>query len=117
MINLNAGNNNVFLTLTEKCKLASPNYIIKFVNRTTNAETKIIKLNADDLSLYKNRYNKFLINSSVLPGPGQYVYSVYETSGTSTSSTGDLIEVGILTYHESPITYTTHTKSNQYVAR
>jgi hypothetical protein len=116
MLNVYNGNNTFIMTLTEKCLLPAPNYIFRFIHRTTNAEFKFVKLNADDTSQHKSRYNQFTVASSLFPSVGQYVYEVYETTGTSTDISGkNQIESGIAIRHESDITYVTRAKNNEFI--
>jgi hypothetical protein len=116
MLNVYDGNNTFIMTLTEKCLLPAPNYIFRFIHRTTNAEFKFVKLNADDTSLHKERYNQFTVAASLFPSVGQYVYEVYETTGTSTDISGkNQIESGIAIRHESDITYVTRNKNNEFI--
>lgn len=116
MLNIYSGNNTFLMTLTEKQLLPAPNYIFRFIHRTTNVETKFVKLFADDTSQHKQRYNMFTVASSLLPKTGQYDYEVYETTGTSTDITGkNLLERGIAIYHESDINYITRNKNNEFI--
>lgn len=116
MLNIYDGNNTFILTLTEKQTLTAPNYIFRFVHRTTNAEVKFLKVFADDTSAHKDRYNKFTIAASLLPTPGQYVYEVYQTDGSTTDITDKvLLESGVAIRHESQITYTTRNKNNEFI--
>lgn len=116
MLNIYTGNNTFIMTLTEKQTIAAPNYIFVFTHRTTNDVTKFLKLNADDTSLFKYRYNKFGIASSLLPLPGQYEYEVYETNELNTNIEGkNLLESGIAIFHESDLTYITRNKNNEFI--
>jgi hypothetical protein len=49
----------MYLTLTEKELITNPNYLFVFRSRSTNTEVKFVLLNNTDISLYKDRYNKF----------------------------------------------------------
>ena len=116
MLNIYSGNNTLLMTLTEKQLLPAPNYIFRFIHRTTNVETKFLKLFADDTSQYKQRYNLFTVASSLLPKTGQYQYEIYETTGTTTDiANKNLLESGIAIYHEAGITYTTRNKNNEFI--
>jgi len=91
----------IYLTLTEKQTISAPNYLFVFEQRSTNTEVKFVLTNAKDLSLYKDRYNKFQINVNqyfLSKLNGQYTYSVYQqTSSTNTSTNGlTLLESGIM---------------------
>ena len=91
----------VILTLTEKQLITNPNYLFVFTGCVTNKKVKFVKLNAADISLYKDRYNKFsfTVNTLFPNEPIQeYLYEVYEqTSTTNTDPTGlNLLETGIM---------------------
>jgi hypothetical protein len=122
MINLTKGlTQNIYLTLTEKQLLTDPNYLFRFINRSSNEEVKFVLLNATDTSLFKDRYNKFSIvtdtyfSSSV---NGMYVYEVYEETGTSTSITGlNMLESGIMMLNSSSTIFTNYTTTDTYKIR
>ena len=62
MIQLTKGQTQyIYLTLTEKQLLQSPNYLFVLTNRSSNNQVKFVKLNNTDVSSYKDRYNKFQI--------------------------------------------------------
>ena len=113
---------NVILTLTEKQLIAAPNYLFVFTNRTTNYDVKFILTNAKDLSLYKERFNKFSIKvdsyfSTKLNG--QWGYSVYEqTSTQNTDVTGlNLLESGVMILSEPETIYTEYSPSDKFKIR
>lgn len=113
---------NVILTLTEKQLIAAPNYLFVFTNRTTNYDVKFILVNAKDLSLYKERFNKFSIKvdsyfSNKLNG--QWDYSIYEqTSTQNTDVTGlNLLESGIMILSEAETIYTEYSPSDKFKIR
>lgn len=113
---------NVYFTLTEKQTISSPNYLFVFEQRSTNTEVKFVLTNAKDLSLYKERYNKFLLNVNqyfLSKLNGQYTYSVYQqTSATNTTTTGlTLLESGIMMLKESEEIYTEYTTTDTYKIR
>lgn len=116
MLNIYTGNNTFIMTLTEKQTISAPNYVFVFTHRTTNDEYTFLKLNADDTSLYKERYNKFTINSNLLGKPGQYEYKVYQTNTNTTDITNKvLLESGIAIFHENDLTYITRNKNNEFI--
>lgn len=123
MITLNKGQiQNIYLTLTEKETISSPNYLFVFEQRSTNTEVKFVLTNAKDLSLYKDRYNKFLLNVNqyfLSKLNGQYTYSVYQqTSATNTSTTGlVLLESGIMMLQDEEQVYTEYTTKDTYKIR
>lgn len=113
---------NVILTLTEKQLIAAPNYLFVFTNRTTNYDVKFILVNAKDLSLYKERFNKFSIKvdsyfSNKLNG--QYDYSVYEqTSTQNTDITGlNLLESGVMILSEPETIYKEYSPDDKFKIR
>lgn len=113
---------NIILTLTEKQLLTNPNYLFVFTNRSANTEVKFVKLNATDLSLYKDRYNEFSIVTNTNFGSslnGQYVYQVYEQASTSnTNPTGlNLIETGIMELVGTPFEFTEYSTTDTYTIR
>ncbi len=113
---------NIYLTLTEKQTISAPNYLFVFEQRSTNTEVKFVLTNAKDLSLYKDRYNKFLLNVNqyfLSKLNGQYTYSVYQqTSATNTSTTGlVLLESGIMMLQDDEQVYTEYTTKDTYKIR
>ena len=119
MINVYEGNNTIYLTLSETQVLTTPNSLFRFVHRTTGEELAFVKKNTDDVSAYKSRYNQFVLKDSDFSSVGQYVYYIYEQTSTSNTDPekATLIETGICQVHYTPITYTTHKKTNTYVTR
>jgi hypothetical protein len=113
---------NVYFTLTEKQTISAPNYLFVFEQRSTNTEVKFVLTNAKDLSSFKDRYNKFLLNVNqyfLSKLNGQYTYSVYQqTSATNTTTTGlTLLESGIMMLKESEDVYTEYTTTDTYKIR
>ena len=113
---------NIILTLTEKQLLTNPNYLFVFTDRSANTEVKFVKLNATDLSLYKDRYNEFSIVTNTNFGSslnGQYVYQVYEQASTSnTNPTGlNLLETGIMELVGTPFEFTEYSTTDTYTIR
>lgn len=123
MIQLTKGQTQfIYLTLTEKQLLQSPNYLFVFTNRSSNQQVKFVKLNNTDVSQYKDRYNKFeiVVNnyfSSSLNG--QWDYEVYEqTSTTNTNPAGlNLLESGIMMLNQSATIFTEYTTTDTYKIR
>jgi hypothetical protein len=122
MINLTkATTQNIYLTLTEMQLLTAPNYLFRFINRSSNEEVKFVMLNVTDTSLFKDRYNKFSIvtdtyfSSSV---NGMYVYEVYEEAGTGTNITGlNMLESGIMMLNSTSTIFTNYTTTDTYKIR
>lgn len=123
MIRLTKGQTqNIILTLTEKQLLTNPNYLFIFTNRSANTEVKFVKLNATDISLYKDRYNEFSIVTDTYFGSqlnGQYDYEVYEQSSpTNTNPAGlNLLESGIMELVGSAFSYTQYSTTDTYTIR
>jgi len=93
-----------------------------FEQRSTNTEVKFVLTNAKDLSLHKDRYNKFLLNVNqyfLSKLNGQYTYYVYQqTSATNTTTTGlTLLESGIMMLKESEEVYTEYSTTDTYKIR
>jgi hypothetical protein len=113
---------NIILTLTEKQLLTSPNYLFVFENRSTNTEIKFVKLNATDISAYKDRFNEFniVVNSYFNTAlNGQYTYTIYEqTSTTNTNPTGlNLLESGIMELSGTTISFTEYETTSTFTIR
>jgi hypothetical protein len=89
----------VYLTLTEKQTLASPNYLFLFTQRTTNDVIAFVKLNNTDISAHKDRYNEFsLVTNTHFTLEGEYHYAIYEQTSTSNVNplnATTLLETGI----------------------
>ena len=123
MIRLTKGQTqNIILTLTEKQLLTSPNYLFVFENRSTNTEIKFVKLNATDISAYKDRFNEFSIivnNYFNTALNGQYTYTIYEqTSTTNTNPTGlNLLESGIMELSGTTISFTEYETTSTFTIR
>lgn len=90
---LQAGvNSNVILTLNESKTLDSPEYIIVFVNDST--EKKVACKLGTDVSAYPTRFNQFIITVQADPEPldaevqlvnyGSHKYFVYEMADADT---------------------------------
>jgi hypothetical protein len=112
----------IILTLTEKQLLTNPNYLFVFTNRSANTEVKFVKLNATDISIFKDRYNEFSIVTNTNFGSslnGQYVYEVYEqTSTTNLNPTGlNLLETGIMELVGEAFSYTQYSTNDTYKIR
>jgi hypothetical protein len=112
----------IYLTLTEKETIPTPNYLFVFKNRSTNNEVKFVLLYAADVSQYKERYNKFSIKVdkyfSSKPR-GQYSYYVYEQTSTSNQDiTGlTLLESGVMWLNETENVYTEYQTNDTFKVR
>lgn len=126
MVNLTLGTVlDVYLTLTEKQTLTAPNYLFRFVQRTTNEEITFVKSNGSDTSTAKDRYNRFIFDVDQLfcGMVGEYHYYVYEqasASNTEVSLTGNLLETGMMRLNEpteNVYTFTAYETDNSFVTR
>jgi hypothetical protein len=112
----------IYLTLTEKELLTNPNYLFIFTNRSSNVEVKFVLLNAADVSLFKERYNKFsLVTNTYFVSSliGQYDYQVYEQVSTSNTNPSGLnmLESGIMMLNEADNVYTSYQTTDTYKIR
>jgi hypothetical protein len=112
----------IYLTLTEKETIPTPNYLFVFKNRSTNNEVKFVLLYAADVSQYKERYNKFSIKVdkyfSSKPR-GQYSYYVYQQTSTSNTDTTGLTELesGVMWLNETENVYTEYQTNDTFKVR
>ena len=112
----------MYLTLTEKELLTNPNYLFIFRSRSTNIEVKFVLLNNTDISLFKERYNKFSLvtntyfNTSLI---GQYTYEIYEqASSSNTNPSGlNMLESGIMMLNEASTIFTSYQTTDTYKIR
>lgn len=114
----------IVLTLTEKQTLAAPNYLFRFVHRSTNVEVKFVLLNAADTSAYKERFNQFSIVTNTYfqnSDSGEWEYFIYEqtsTTNTNPASATGLLEVGIMRLSESTtFSFTKYQTTNTFITR
>jgi hypothetical protein len=123
MIHFTKGETNtIVLTLTEKQLLTNPNYLFVFTNRSTNEVISFVKLNATDLSSYKDRFNEFSIVTNTYFNTaleGQYTYEIYEQVSTSNTNPSGLnkLETGIMWLSGTTISYTEYTTTDTYTIR
>ncbi len=126
MINLTLGTEAyIYLTLTEKITLTSPNYLFVFTQRTTNEITSFVKLNAADISDFKARYNLFVFDVDVLFNTqiGEYYYDIYEQASSSNLNptlAHGLLESGVMKINElseDVFTYTKYNSNNIFITR
>jgi hypothetical protein len=123
MIHLTKGETNtIVLTLTEKQLLTNPNYLFVFTNRSTNEVISFVKLNATDLSSYKDRFNEFSIVTNTYFNTalnGQYTYEIYEQVSTSNTNPSGLnkLETGIMWLVGTTMSYTEYTTTDTYTIR
>lgn len=114
----------IIVTLTEKQTLAAPNYLFIFINRTDNTEAKFIKLNNQDISTHKERYNKFVIDTKHEFDnklAGEWTYYIYETTHTNNlnpAQATSLLETGILRLNDNSIfEFTEYETNNTFKVR
>ena len=115
---------NIVLTLTEKQTLSAPNYLFRFVNRTTRDEVVFVLQFAADTSAFKDRFNQFSIKVDKYfndNGVGEWVYYVYEQESSynvNYENAVGLLEEGIMKLSPSEVfEYTTHNPDNIYITR
>lgn len=90
----------IVVTLTEKVTLSNPYFLFVFTHTETKQVVSFIKSGVDDISLYPNRYNLFVIDCTDvfnLSAQGEWIYKVYEQESDDNddvSLTGDLLEIG-----------------------
>ena len=86
-----------YLTLTEKVTISNPYFLFSVTHRQT---MNVYNFILNDVSTFKDRYNKFSINESDYNFyEGEYMYEVYaQTSSTNLdpSLANELVEEGIL---------------------
>jgi hypothetical protein len=90
----------VLLPLKDAESLTSPNYLFRFVQRTTNEEITFVKTSSDDTSSYPDRYRKFSFDVGQLfcGMIGEYYFYVYEQSSASNTdytAAGNLLTFGV----------------------
>ena len=108
MINLVEGNNSAFVTLRERSSIANAVFLMELIFSDNRQDKKILRV--DDLSLENDRVNELsinvvdsvdnesLINGIVYLTPGRYQYRIFEVIEGLDPSTGNLLEIGILTF-------------------
>lgn len=82
---------NIFIPLTDKRLTTSNTYIFKFVHQVTSEE---VILNLSDISNFKDRYSKFLINSTAFLNKTKGFWNYYITqtgSGNTIIATGKML--------------------------
>lgn len=106
-LNINSEAELIILTLNELKTLSLPYYLMIFTHVETKQQVTKIFAPSEDLSSYKDRYNKYAIATSTLFANkpiGEWHYAVYEqTSDSNTDpklSTG-LVEKGKMRLHPS----------------
>lgn len=101
--------------------MTSPNYLFVFTGCSTKTQVKFVKVNADDTSLYKERYNKFSFNVNQLFGTEkiqEYIYEVFEqASSTNTDPTGlNMLETGLMQLKPaSSVVFTEPNKQTEFI--
>jgi len=90
----------VLLPLKDSETLASPDYLFRFVQRTTNEEIAFVKTSAQDTSAYPDRYRKFSFDVDQLfcGMIGEYYFYVYEQMSSSNldyTAAGSLLTFGV----------------------
>jgi hypothetical protein len=90
----------VLLPLKDAETLAYPDYLFRFVQRTTNEEITFVKTSSDDTSAYPDRYRKFSFDVDQLfcGMIGEYYFHVYEQMSSSNldyTAAGSLLTFGV----------------------
>jgi hypothetical protein len=90
----------VLIPLKDAETLISPNYLFRFVQRTTNVEITFVKTSSDDTSAYPDRYRKFSFDVDQLfcGMIGEYYFYVYEqasASNTDYTAAASLLTFGV----------------------
>jgi len=122
MIILNKSNSeeHIIVTLNESKTITNPYYLFVFTNATTKEVVNLILNSQDDESLYPQRFNDFIIDTSSIfedATVGQYQYQVYEQeSDSNTDITGlNLVECGKMNLTETATEiYTTFDTTTTY---
>lgn len=125
MIHLTKGNTEtVIFTLKEKQTITTPNYLFVFENRSTKSVVKFVKLAADNISTYKDRFDKFSIkvnNYFSREDSGEWLYYIYEQASATNlypASATTLLEEGIMRLNESEdYSFTEYSTDNTYITR
>jgi hypothetical protein len=125
MLNFTIGQTQfIYLTLKESKTLTAPNYLFRFVQRTTNDEVKFVLLNAADVSPYPDRYQKFsIVTSARFTEIGEYHYYIYEqtsTSNTNPALATKLLEQGIARVNPAAnavYTFTAYQTANNFTTK
>lgn len=89
----------IVVTLNEMVTITGPYYLFVFTHITTKDVVSFVLAQSDDTSLYQSRYNKFILNPSVLfagTQPGEWNYVVYEQA--SATNTDVTLTAGVLEY-------------------
>ena len=98
-----------YLTLTEKTTISNPYYLFSFIHRQT-LKTYYFLLN--DISSFKERYNKFSINETAFNFyEGEYKYIIYAQTSSSNLNpnlANQMVETGLLKVELSNNTTTTY---------
>jgi len=107
----------VYVTIREKQTLVNPKYIFRFIQRTTKQEIKL--LITTDYSNYKDRFNKFQINTHPhFETVGEYLYYIYETNDNNTDIDGHkLLEQGIMILSDGNFDFVTRQANQTFITR
>jgi hypothetical protein len=81
---------NVIVTLTDITTISNPFYVFVFTHETTKEIVKFCLNSTADLSNFQYRYNEFLFSNTLFNNAsiGKYVYSIYESSISTTNIDG-----------------------------
>lgn len=114
MINLVQGNNQAYVTLSEKVELAAPVFLLKVTSQSNSDDIKIAVVT--DSSNNANRTNRIAIevvtssgledlaNGQIYLTGGDYIYEFYESADSTLDISGKkLLERGYLRYNTEEI--------------
>ena len=111
----------MILTLTELVTLSTPYYLFVFTHVTTKEAVAFVKAEADDESMFPERYNQFTIDASAaFAGKqlGEWHYKVYEQDNADNlnpdSATGLLEEGKLLLDRATDFEYDMYNNSTSY---
>lgn len=125
MISVELGNNEVYVTLSERIVSSAPHLYLSLVDQASQTNEVIASIS--DISSSEERVNRFeleivstaaladLTSASVYITGGDYIYTIYgsefDTLATFDKATATLLEVGFLRYdtEESKTTYSSTT--------
>jgi hypothetical protein len=111
----------MILTLTEFVTIPAPYYLFVFAHVETKNVVVFVKSEADDESLYPQRYNQFTIDAAAvfLDQPtSEWHYKVYEQASAvniDPAAAGDLLEEGkLILDRATEFAYTQYDSSTSY---
>ena len=114
----------VVVTLKEKETLVGPNFLFRFVHRTSNLEVKFVLLQADNDSEYKDRFDRYYLDINLYfenKPIGEWEYYIYEQlspTNTNVNLTTSMVESGIMNLKASTdFAYNEYNPNNNFIVR